>query len=119
VLLDSIRDIWTMAVSRRDLPEDELGEDGVEAAVDFRDTDDTSEHTEASELIFVMLIILDGLDMAVKTGAGGNGNAVDLGLVETGDMVNVEVGSEDTTEVGLVDFTSADSVLVSLNDALV
>jgi hypothetical protein len=66
-----------------------------------------------------MLIIFEGLDIAVKTGAGGNGNAVDLGLVDTGDIVIVEVGSEDTTKVGLVDFMSADSVLVSLNDVLV
>lgn len=66
-----------------------------------------------------MLIILEGLDITGKTGAGGNGKAVDLGFEDTDDMAIVEVGKEDTTEDGLEDFASADSVLVSLKDVLV
>lgn len=118
-LLVSSRESCTMAVSRL-WDFSEVGEAGVEAAVDCNETEDTSEHTEASELTLVMLIILEGLDITGKTGAGGKGKAVDLGFEDTDDMVIVEDGREDTTEDDdLEDFTSADSVLVSLNDVLV
>lgn len=108
-----------MAVSKWwDFSED-IGEAGVEAAVDCSETEETSEQTEASELTFVMFIMLDGLDITGKTGAGGNGKAVDLGFEDTEDMAVVVGGKEDTTEDDLEDLTSADSVLVSLNEVLV
>ena len=63
-----------------------------------------------------MLMMLEGLDF-ITTGAGGNGNAVDLSLdaLDTADIVIVEVD----TEVEGGNFTSADSILVSLNEVLV
>jgi len=56
-----------------------------------------------------MLMILEGLDF-ITTGAGGNGNAVDLSLdeLDTADIVIVEVD----TEVDGGNFTSADSVRI-------
>jgi len=87
----------------------------VEAAVDCNET---SELTEASELTLVMLMILEGLDITGKTGAGGNGKAVDLGFEDRDDMAVVEIG-KDTTEEALEDLASADSVLVSLKEVLV
>ena len=54
-------------------------------------------------------------------GAGGNGNIVLVDLFETIEhVVAVEtLDLSDTEEVGLVDLTSTESVLVSVKDALV
>ena len=104
-----------MAVSRDWDFSKPIGEAGVEAAVDCKEIEETSEHTEAPELTLLMFMILGGLDFGT-TGAGGNGNAVDLRLdaFVTVDIVVVEV---DTEDIG--NFISADSVLVLLNEVLV
>jgi len=112
-----------MALSRdRDWDfSEQIGEAGVEAAVDCIETEETSEHTEAPELTLLMLMIFGGLDLRT-TGAGGNGNAVDLlrlDELDTVDIAVVEVDTEDTNVVDTGNFTSADSVLVSLNEVLV
>ena len=108
-----------MAVSRDWDFSEQIGEAGVEAAVDCMETEETSEHTEAPELTLLMFMILGGLALGT-TGAGGNGNAVDLRLDEL-DTVDIVIVEEDTEDTNVVDgsFTSADSVLVSLNEVLV
>ena len=94
-----------------------------EAAVEWRDKEEASEQIEASELTLDILTMLElGLEWAIlgKIGAGGNGNIVpdlalvetevDVKLVETRGLVDIEEGSEE--------FASAELILVSLNDAL-
>ena len=88
------------------------------------DREETSEQTDASELKLETLIIFEsGLawDLIGNMGAGGNGNIVLVDLFETIEhVVAVEtLDLSDTEEVGLVDLTSTESVLVSVKDALV
>eukprot|EP00092_Neocalanus_flemingeri_P021224 GFUD01022998.1.p2 GENE.GFUD01022998.1~~GFUD01022998.1.p2 ORF type:complete len:107 (+),score=14.30 GFUD01022998.1:248-568(+) len=100
------------------LPEEGLGEDGVEVVVEGMEAEDLSEQTEASELTLLMLIII-GLDFIGKTGAGGNGIIVDLH--DNAEDISADgVGrDDDTTGAGLVDCTTEDSVNLSRKDALV
>jgi len=101
--------------------------------VDCTETKDRSELREASELGFVMSIILGVLTVVtnaggnteflalVVIGAGGNGKAVGLLDFDFEEILteDILVASAEITEDGSENFESADSVLVLLDDARV